>query len=65
MSLPAYTSIGCYPIIYFTAPGNVLCASCASEESTPPTGDVYWEGEPLSCDECGGMLESAYGEAGL
>lgn len=31
------------------------------EEYRPAHGDVYWEGDPLQCDECFRPIESAYG----
>lgn len=64
--LPAFTSFGCYPIAYFTKRGDTLCAKCATEDDNgdddPVTlADVYWEGEPIQCDDCGCDIESAYG----
>lgn len=65
-TLPAYTSVGSYPLVYLTKRDDVLCAKCATEalradEEPPVLGDVHWEGEPLECAECGAAIESAYG----
>lgn len=67
-ALPAYTSIGCYPILYYTKQGETLCAACATEEAAQEDSDdpvmyadVYWEGESESCAGCSKELESAYG----
>lgn len=63
--LPAFTSVGSYPILYLDREENCLCAACASKEweesGHKPRGDVYWEGEPIDCDECGEEIASAYG----
>lgn len=65
-TLPAFTSAGCYPLVYLTKRGNVLCAKCATanDDSDDPTtsGDIHWEGAPLDCDQCSWGIESAYGE---
>ncbi len=74
---PAFTSLGCYPVLYLDSEDNVLCADCVRREVPDmcglsrhhaphkpytPRGDVYWEGPPMSCDECGDAIESAYGD---
>lgn len=61
---PAFTSIGSYPIVYLDSKDRCLCSECAKErakEGTAPKGDVFWEGEPIECEECGKELPSAYG----
>lgn len=68
--LPAYAWPGGYPILYLTAGGCDLCADCATkalylldDEPDPPVAcDVYWEGPPLNCDDCGREVQSAYGD---
>lgn len=66
-TLPAFTSVGSYPLVYLTVKDTVLCAGCAAEETDEPLAcaDVHWEGEPLECegdsDKCRGPIESAYG----
>lgn len=61
--LPAYTSIGCYPIFYVDMEGNCLCAVCADEEQKetiePLRAEVNWESD-LYCDECSCEIEKAY-----
>lgn len=70
----SHTSIGSYPLVYFTENGGTLCPACAngengsdaSETSDDPQwrldgGDIHWEGEPLQCDHCNCEIESAYG----
>ena len=61
--LPAFTSLGCYPIVYLTARNEPMCAACASrnEPSEPATHGVHWEGEPIECEGCSADIESAYG----
>jgi hypothetical protein len=63
---PAYTSIGCYPIVYYTRDGLTICAECANrpidEGQAVIAGEVYWEGPPVDCEDCGRSLESAYGD---
>lgn len=66
-TLPAYTSVGGYTIVYLTADSLVLCAPCANkpvdEWSNPAVdGDVYWEGPPMECDDCNAAIESSYGD---
>jgi len=65
-SLPKYTSIGCYPMLYLTKCGEVLCADCASEcefEDNPVVdSETNWEDACLHCDECSTRIESAYAE---
>jgi hypothetical protein len=61
--LPAFTSIGCYPLLYISAAGTVLCASCATDDDSGETftPDVHWEGEPICCEGCSWEIDSAYG----
>lgn len=66
-TLPAYAWPGAYPVIYLTRDGSVLCPDCANkpeDECSDPVvvGDVFWEGTPLECDDCGKSMESAYGD---
>lgn len=64
LPLPAYTSVGCYPIFYLRArSGTTYCHICARTEGlTEKNGHVHWEGRPLECDTCGQDIESAYGD---
>ena len=63
--LPAYTSLGSYPIIYLDKRDRCLCADCANDpecEIGPAVlCDVLWEGDPVECEGCGGEIETAYG----
>ena len=75
--LPFYAWPGGYPMVYLTADGLTICPKCANDPDTsdPVTsGDVYWEGPAMQCEDgsqCGamvggswsrGMIESAYGD---
>lgn len=64
---PAATKAGGYPMIYHTDFGNMVCACCAKKLEndaceTVEDFQVYWEGSAIQCDECGEMMESAYGD---
>ena len=70
--LPAYTSLGGYPLYYLTVSGDVLCPACANspeareaeawdKEWRVTAVDIHYEGEPLECQGCGNTVESAYG----
>ena len=72
---PAFTSVGCYTVVYLTKDGGTLCADCAngengsdaSETADDPSwrlvdADVYWEGPTLQCDHCNADIESSYGD---
>lgn len=63
-TLPQYTSIGSYTIIYYAKDGSEFCAKCAKDSDTGERimhADVYWEGEPIQCAHCGKDIESSYG----
>lgn len=64
--LPAFTSVGCYTLIYHSADGSWLCAKCATEdlltESPPLYVDTYDEGPDAYCDGCGKPIVSSYGD---
>lgn len=74
--LPAYTSVGGYPLLYICADGGALCPECANAEITQIDearkeryssgwkvvgADVYYEGSVCYCDNCNRGIESAYG----
>jgi len=75
---PAYAWPGGYPLAYMTADGGCLCPDCAnSKEAREALADcpddrqwlvtswfIHYEGAPITCDNCGGQIESAYGEVG-
>ena len=62
-SLAAWAWPGSYPLYYLTRDGLVVCPKCANSETSDPViaADVYWEGEPLECQDCAALIESAYG----
>lgn len=66
--LSAFTSIGCYTIMYVTHGGDVLCANCAEESLLAEEDDVacargtYDEGPILVCANCEEAIESSYGD---
>ena len=63
MSLPKFTSYGCYPLVYRGERSTLLCADCALKEGlTEDSGYIHWEGPARECDECGEEIESAYGD---
>ena len=74
--LPAFSSVGCYPIFYVAVDGGVMCPACSNGENGSECGnpevegdpqwdiaahDIHWEGEPLTCEHCNADIESAYG----
>ena len=64
-TLPAYEWPGGYPMEYVTEDGLEVCPTCANTPDTSDpviAGEVYWEGPPFPCDDCGRLIESAYGE---
>lgn len=62
--LPALTDMGGYPMYYLDTEGGTLCADCAdSVHNVIVSGaDVHYEGAPITCDDCGESVESAYGD---
>ena len=69
-----FTFPGCYPRYAITDDGGALCRHCCANEAeridaaTDGDGwnitatDINWEDTALSCDHCGALIESAYGE---
>jgi len=45
--LPKYTSVGCYPLAYFTEDGGTLCPDCANRDN----GSLAYVG--VDPDGCG------------
>jgi hypothetical protein len=65
--LPAFTSFGCYPLLYLDRHDNVLCPECANgyepgDDDAPVDVGENWEDPALHCDECSARIESAYAE---
>lgn len=62
-TLAAFAWPGGYPIVYWTHNCDaVLCAACAEGADDIENADTYMEGPALVCDDCGKILESAYGD---
>lgn len=66
--LPAYAWPGGYPLFYIVrhqiGGEEVLCPACANlpdHRAGLVCVDVHWEGDPIQCDACGALVESAYG----
>lgn len=63
--LPAYAWPGGYPV-YYLKHDNVICPKCASRDdyfSQPVvTYVIHWENDLITCDNCGALIESAYGD---
>lgn len=57
---------GGYPVQYYTKDGLTVCPECANRDVDQSQevvgGDVYWEGPPTPCEDCGELIESAYGD---
>lgn len=60
------TSLGGYPTIAILGDSSVLCPDCARNvylcDGSDVSLDVYWEGEPLYCEDCNKEIDSAYGD---
>lgn len=67
-SLPEFTGLGGYSLMYVTDAGVVLCGACATEaldenDDDPPADyDTYAEGPPLFCEGCNKEILSSYGD---
>ena len=65
--LPKYTSIGCYPLVYYVVDPwskhvDSMCPDCASDPSEPVVAyEILYEGEEY-CIGCSRQLEVAYPE---
>lgn len=57
-----------YPLIYVTTEGDTLCPKCAAKPRASIAGapvcafDIFYEGAPMQCDDCGEEIQSAYGD---
>ena len=64
--LPSCAWPGGYPILYQDKHGSDLCPDCANRDVDDSQACVGWfihyEGAPVTCDDCGEMIESAYGD---
>ena len=66
-NLVKYSSVGSYPIAYYTKGGDCLCCDCANKEESDSKDPIVeseanWENPDLYCDACGERVESAYAE---
>lgn len=61
--LPTHAELGGYALVYLNSSDQVLCPSCATQESLEDEvkGRVHWEGHALDCELCNAEIESAYG----
>lgn len=63
---PAYAWPGGYSIYYIDSENQVLCPDCANKEDEHTNSveycEIHWEGPDLICDDCGKVIESAYGD---
>lgn len=73
---PAFAFPGGYHILYRTADGGLLCATCVNSDEARQTDEDYpdddqwrvvgafvnWEGPPVCCDHCGDEICSEYGD---
>lgn len=60
--LPAFSSVGGYPLLYHGAKDLSYCAECADDPHyRVKSARAYYEGAPYECDGCGVEIESAYG----
>jgi hypothetical protein len=50
-----------YPWTFTTRDAADLCEDCARQSSEVNDGGEYMEGPPITCDECGREILSAYG----
>jgi hypothetical protein len=64
-TLPAFAWPGGCPLVYLDSDNADLCPACANrwgEYSTELTDAyIHWEGAPITCENCGNEIESAYG----
>jgi len=54
---------GPYPLILIPEDGKIIYQECANESKQKCfEGDIYYEGSNIECNNCGQMIQSAYGE---
>jgi hypothetical protein len=73
-----YTSLGSYPVYFYTSDGAALCWECAREEYKQISRsvrekssdgwrvvgcEINYESHDLTCDNCSKAIESAYGDS--
>jgi hypothetical protein len=61
-----YAWPGGYQMVYIDQEEGLLCPDCAKaeyiEQGTKFTGDIYYEGPTMYCENCNRALPSAYGD---
>lgn len=65
-NFPHCEYIGGCPLIYETSFDRLVCSDCANDIADCDIEHItavipYYEGDPVSCDECGVGIESIYG----
>lgn len=61
-TLKGYSEMGGYTLLYLDNNGSVYCNECAPNEiENIVKSFIHWEGEALTCENCGKELESEYG----
>ena len=65
-SFPGCDILGGVPLVYETSFGRLVCSDCANDIADCDIEHItavipYYEGNPVSCDECGVGIESLYG----
>lgn len=56
---------GGYPVLYLDRDTEILCADCATEaraEGESLDTEVFYEGAPVHCAQCGVTIAAAYGD---
>lgn len=65
-NLPAHAWPGGYPMYYLDKCDNTICPRCANRDVDDSQAvvayGIHWEGGPITCDDCGDLIESAYGD---
>ena len=63
-ALLSHSTVGGYPLIYFTTDDSYLCPDCATEEHKEYHNVIavkpFMEGESVCCCDCGNIIEPAY-----
>jgi hypothetical protein len=61
--LPSYAWPGGYPIVYVDSDNSTLCADCATKSINDQDDFLlHEEGPAIACDNCGKIINSAYGD---
>jgi hypothetical protein len=63
--LPEFAWPGGYPMFYIMEGGDVVCPTCANKShniNDVVAGDINYENDGITCDDCGKRIPSAYGD---